>query len=316
MIMSALFVTLVLVSIIQGQIKFNCENFLLTKKELESQKRMIELEQEFTNEIFKFLPGEIGRRIKSLVKDRKLNIIDAIEKLMEIRKTNVVPLFCDIRQFTSLSKLHENIQDKVIAPNLSEAVDIVERNSGIPRQVADLIVSFFDDQCIKKNVARAMLSALEMLYFTQELNKSLKPSERVFRYAILTSGQAHVGNFGGYRASREFTAMGTCMNLAHRIDDLTKKSNFRSEALGCMVVFSSGFKTYLDQIYPGLITKKIFLKELALEVKDFPEIETVWVVEPTFSLIAHFKELLKNIEQSTLEGEGLSNENSKSFLAS
>lgn len=159
--------------LVQTQKSRDLDYFLLSRRLIEEKDERLKVEKEFSEEILKFLPGEISRRIQMLIASEKLSIMEAIDRMMRIKPSYVVALLCDIREFTSMSLQDDSVQEAAIAPNLNHAVDVIEKHAGVPRQIADLLVAFFDQKDHRINLLSSFHSAMEMLIFTTQHNHHL-----------------------------------------------------------------------------------------------------------------------------------------------
>jgi adenylate cyclase len=134
-------------------------------------------------------------------------------------------LFSDIRGFTSLS---ENRTPQEIVTLLNRyftlQVQVVFRHGGtMDKFIGDCIMAFWgapiDDPAHAKN---AVLAALEMADVLQQFKIELDAVDLNFDVGIgIHSGPAVVGLIGSNQR-REYTAIGDTVNLASRIEGLTK----------------------------------------------------------------------------------------------
>ncbi|MBX9767877.1 MAG: hypothetical protein K2X47_11445 [Bdellovibrionales bacterium] len=296
MLLSAGFVSLALIAFVRIGMKTEIQLFIAGRREMEAQQKTIELELEFTDQILRFLPKEIVRRIRYLMSDYKMSVLQAVDEVLRLRSARVAALFSDIRGFTRLSREFSDFQQNVVAPNMKESVSIAEKYEGVPRQIADLIVSYFDSEDYELNVVRATLAALEIVDFTQDLNQVIDADQRVIRFAVVTCGEATVGNFGGTLFNREVTAMGTCMNQAQRIDEMTKAPAFRSAFKGCWVILTESAVQILKSVATDIDFKDIDLPALRLVIRDFPELDKLWAIEPSMNNIVCLSQVLAKLQ--------------------
>jgi len=134
-------------------------------------------------------------------------------------------LFSDIRGFTSLS---ENRTPQQVVELLNRyftlQVEVVFRHGGsLDKFIGDCIMAFWgaplDD---KRHAQRAVAAALEMAQVLQHFKKELGEEDADFDVGIgIHSGAAVVGLIGSEQR-REYTAIGDTVNLASRIEGLTK----------------------------------------------------------------------------------------------
>lgn len=131
-------------------------------------------------------------------------------------------LFCDIRGFTSISESMEPTQLTVFLNNfLTPMTDVLMRNGAtIDKYMGDAIMAFWNAPIdMPDHRKRAGESLLGMLAALEQLNASL---ERPVRIGVgLNSGVCCVGNLGS-RQRFDYSAIGDPVNLASRVEGLTK----------------------------------------------------------------------------------------------
>ena len=134
-------------------------------------------------------------------------------------------LFSDIRGFTTLSEKHTP-QEIVTLLNryFSMQVEVIFRHGGsLDKFIGDCIMAFWgaplDDP---QHAQHAVAAALEMAETLQRFKRELGEEEADFDVGIgIHSGPAVVGLIGSEQR-REYTAIGDTVNLASRIEGLTK----------------------------------------------------------------------------------------------
>ena len=139
-------------------------------------------------------------------------------------QTQMVVLFSDIRNFTGLS---ENLNPEKVVELLNiyftEFVKVIQRHRGVvDKFIGDAIMAVFglDDTAA---AARAVETALEVLEQLPEINSSLKASGLPpIEIGIgVHSGAVIAGNIGS-RERLEYTVIGDVVNIASRLESLTK----------------------------------------------------------------------------------------------
>jgi len=139
-------------------------------------------------------------------------------------------LFSDIRGFTTMSETRppdEIVQ--LLNRYFSRQVDVVFRNGGtLDKFIGDCIMALWgaplDDP---KHAEHAVAAALEMERVLKEFKAQLGPAGADFDVGIgIHSGSAVVG-FIGAEQKLDYTAIGDAVNLASRIEGLTKDAGSR-----------------------------------------------------------------------------------------
>ncbi|WP_246487371.1 CHASE2 domain-containing protein [Ferrigenium kumadai] len=137
----------------------------------------------------------------------------------------ITVLFSDIRGFTTLSERHTP-QEVVALLNryFSLQVEVIFRHGGsLDKFIGDAIMAFWGAPLDDAEHARhAVEAALEMAEVLQRFKQEIGESEPGFDVGIgIHSGPAVVGLIGSEQR-REYTAIGDTVNLASRIEGLTK----------------------------------------------------------------------------------------------
>jgi adenylate cyclase len=137
----------------------------------------------------------------------------------------ITVLFSDIRGFTTLSERRTPQQVvELLNRYFSLQVEVIFRHGGsLDKFIGDAIMAFWgaplDDA---QHAHNAVLAALEMAEVLQRFKRELNEIEADFDVGIgIHSGPAVVGLIGS-KQRREYTAIGDTVNLASRIEGLTK----------------------------------------------------------------------------------------------
>jgi class 3 adenylate cyclase len=251
--------------------------FILSQKSIEQQKRIIEINMEFTNQIKAFLPDQISKRMTVAITKQRLNVIEAVDEILRPRKLDVACLFSDIRNFTKSANDLDGFVSRSMVPNVREATQAVEEFAGIPRKVGDLLFAYFDDTNKQINLANALSAAARINRINEELNAGLEERLRIKRYILISSGQAFVGNLSGYQSAIEITAIGRPVNLLSRIDELTKTPALNGFLQAGSIIMDPETMSCLSEWFEELRFEKIDLKRLDVRIRSFEDIDSLYL---------------------------------------
>lgn len=217
---------------------------------------------------------EINPLIKLANKDRQNLRFSNQENLSGVEKETVI-MFCDLRGFTSLSESRMPFDVVFILNKYFKLVtDAVEENKGrVDKFIGDGVMAIFDkDETISRNCKNGLKGAAKITELLNELNDELS-NENIdpLRLGIgIHCGNAIIGKMGYGDASSD-TAIGDTVNVASRLEQLTKDYS-------CQLMFSStvaekaqvdksklnsvktkirGKKDYLEAFYCGSATEAI-----------------------------------------------------------
>lgn len=148
-------------------------------------------------------------------------------------------LFCDLRGFTALSeKLPPKLLVGLLNDYLTAMVRIVEKNGGIvDKFIGDSIMAVFGyPQPLENEQGLALSAAEEMITSCDQLNVSMGLSEDIVlvNSVGLHTGTLMAGNIGSPERM-EFTVMGDAVNVASRLETLTRKFKTRLAASEAVV---------------------------------------------------------------------------------
>lgn len=278
----------------RGSYAADIRYFLLNQQNIDAQKRNIEMNIEFTDRIKSFIPAEIANRLEKHLRDRSSSVLEAIYGVLRPRRCDIACLFSDIRGFTESSKnLDAFIRDSVV-PNIKECTDALEEYGGIPRKIGDLLFAYFDDKSIHANLVRAILSGLEVAKINERHNQTASHQD-IERYILISTGEAIVGNIGGFDSSVEITALGSPVNFLSRLDELTKQPQLRALLRSSDLVICDRSMKLLQElrIHPTVTT--IDLEDLGLSIRNFPDVRRIHTMRPSQANIEVFFELYSRV---------------------
>lgn len=172
-------------------------------------------EQELRNIFQKYVPKEVIDKY-----------FQHPESLLVGEDRVLAVLFADIRGFTAIAERMEPEQ-MVLSLNsyFSRMVDIIMRHGGIvDKYIGDCVMAFFGAPVQHPDDAQqAVLAALEMQEALSAFNREqAKAGLPEFRIGIgINYGSVTVGNIGSDK-KMEYTVIGDMVNLASRLESLTK----------------------------------------------------------------------------------------------
>lgn len=158
----------------------------------------------------------------------------------------VTLLFSDIRGFTSLSeRLDPETVIELLNEYLDEMAEVVFRHGGtLDKFIGDAVMAFWNAPVrVADHPVRAVEAALDMLDELEALNDRWASDDAPARLAIgigINTGEAIVGNIGSLNRKLDYTAIGDTVNLASRLEGLTK-------AYGSSIIVSEGTRQELPE---------------------------------------------------------------------
>lgn len=173
--------------------------------------------------------GMLQRYVSRNVADELIRSGQDFKQLMAPRKRKVTILFSDVRDFTTLTESSEAepfVQQ--LNEYLTEMVECVFDHRGtLDKFVGDAVMAVFGSPRSlgeAEDAWCAVQSAVEMRRRLAELNRRWQSEGRpVFRFGIgLNHGEVMAGDIGS-RQKAEFGVIGDAVNVAARVESLTKE---------------------------------------------------------------------------------------------
>lgn len=259
---------------------YGIHSFLREQERLQQQREVIELRMVIADQIRMLIPKVIAKRIERLVAEAGLGVRSAVRQALRPQQKEVVCLYTDIRGYTRTVESSDEYLQQAVIPEITAMHQVIDDLDGVPRKIGDLLFAYFDEADQHKNALTGFLAAINLSLISQTVNQStVLPAIR--RYFLLVSGSAWVGNMGGNDSSVEITALGSPVNLAARLDELTKQSEFQDVVqIGDIVMSKEMYALLLARI-PDLAATEISLSNLGLEVRDFPQERYLRVIRPS-----------------------------------
>jgi adenylate cyclase len=182
-----------------------------------------------------WLEKSMGKVVNKNVLKRMLN--NELQLGGEVVQATV--LSCDLRGFTALS---EKLPPKLLVSLLNEyftvMIKVVEKHGGIvDKLIGDSIMAVFGyPQSLEKQEEAAFNAALELLSACDQLNTTMGLEEEMHlvNSVGLHTGTLMAGNIGSPERM-EFTVMGDAVNVACRLENLTRQLETRLAASGPLV---------------------------------------------------------------------------------
>jgi adenylate cyclase len=140
----------------------------------------------------------------------------------------VTLLFSDIRGFTTLSEqLPAETVIELLNEYLERMAEVVFRHGGtLDKFIGDAVMAFWNAPLpVPDHPARAVDAALDMIAELERLNERWATAGGKTRLRIgigINTGEAIVGNIGSLTRKLDYTAIGDTVNLASRLEGLTK----------------------------------------------------------------------------------------------
>lgn len=281
MVFSASIFTGVCIIFLRSKYASDVKLFLANQRNLDAQKKIIKINLEFTEQIKAFLPKEIASRLTHFIQDRRMSVLQATDEVLRPKRQHICCLFSDVRGFTKESKDLSGFVSQALLPNVKATTEAVEKFSGIPRKIGDLIFAYFDNSTEQQNVLNALRSAVEISIVNAEMNEQLPEALRVKRYLLLSSGEAIVGNMSGFDSNIEITAIGSPVNFLSRLDEATKSPTLRSILIDGDIIVSSEFAALVKLSLPEIELTFISLQSLGLKIRDFGEVDEIYLIPLT-----------------------------------
>lgn len=238
-------------------LEFFCQKIGFILESAVQYRKSIAAEKGLRSALSKYVPEEI---IGELLKTEKN------ETQSENEKRRVAILICDIRNFTSLSEINkpENVVG-FLNGYFSRMVDVIKKHGGsIDKFMGDAIMAIFGAPIsYVDNADRSLKAALEMISTLPEIDCSVLdfPEGMTFDIGIgIHYGEVIVGNIG-CKDKRDYTVIGDTVNLASRLEGLTKK-------YGAKIILSEGLKKELKGNFNLLQvdTVKVKGKKLGVQI--------------------------------------------------
>ncbi len=277
-VISGIIATLAFILVTRSKYLGDVRFFLASQQNIDAQRRMIEMNIEFTDRIRAFLPREISARLTQRLSDNRHTVLQAVDEILRPTQRSVACIFSDIRGFTQATKESKSFVADGVIPNIRKCNAVIEKYHGIPRKIGDLIFAYYDDANPYINLIHCISSGLEIAEANKRFNDHQRPETRIRRHVLIANGDAVIGNLGGYDSSIEITALGSPVNLLSRIDEITKLRQFNETVDEGNLVLCPTTARLLGHLVLGCTMVPLELSELGARIRDFEEMTTIWLL--------------------------------------
>jgi class 3 adenylate cyclase len=142
------------------------------------------------------------------------------------QRKEITVLFCDIRNFTTLSEKHSPVEiTQLLNVYLQAITECIFKNGGtIDKFIGDAIMAYFGAPLAQTDhPLRAVATALDMIETLETVKQRWRElGEETLSIGIgIHTGEAIVGNLGS-KERFDYTVIGDTVNTAQRIEDATK----------------------------------------------------------------------------------------------
>jgi adenylate cyclase len=173
------------------------------------------------------------------------------ELVLRTERRPISVLFVDIRGFTTFAQMNDpdTILEKLNLALDSFAVEVEKRGGIVNKFLGDGLMAIFGAPVVDEHHARnAYETGIAMVIAAQRLVQDGSYPELRIGVGV-HCGEVVVGDIGG-RGHREYTAIGDVVNVAARIEAMTKTLNV--EMLVSEAVRSSAQVDNIDQSFEGV----------------------------------------------------------------
>jgi len=182
------------------------------------------------------------------------------------QKKEITVVFADIRGFTTIS---EYLPAEEIVKLLNECFSVLSNiifkyNGTIDKYIGDCIMFFWNAPIEQKDHPYLAVSCvIEMFRELEKLNQeySFSKNFEIKMGAGINTGEAIVGNIGSAHLM-EYTAVGDTVNVASRLQELTKEFNIP-------IIISEYVNEKLNNRIPTVSLGKVLLRGRQQEIEIF-----------------------------------------------
>lgn len=302
MLISACFVTLFF-SVLLSSIKyFQIKIFVTAQNLIDAQRKNIEASIEFTHRIKSFLPRKISRKLDILISERKMTTHQAMDEVIRPQKRYIACLSCDIRNYTQKTKTNKEYILQSVIPLTSSETLIVENHNGVPRKIGDMLLAYYDDGDIVRNIFDSLMTAFEIASLEKQHNLKRSSEDQIKKNILISVGEAIVGNIGGMDSSVEITALGTPVNFLNRLELAVKHEKISGNFDYDEIIVTEELIKVLKMLNLQLDYKTFNLEHFGLKIRNFEEITLFHTIKDSEKNKAELLKL-KSLIRNRLDGE-------------
>lgn len=261
----------------------------------EAQLSALQNETKIVEAVEKFIPKVIRKRLREQVRNGEA-ISKVIDDLSQPKEQHLAVLYSDFRDYSKRSSSIEFIKNELILSSYP-IIEFAEQNEAIVQNRGDSLLAAFMGDSPENNIARALLTGL--LSSECEFQR-VKGAGRFSpdRYMIVTSGIAVFCSLG-QNTRQELTIAGKPVNLASRLDEITK-SNFVKQFLESTpgVLFDFATKVLLNSIGLRFEYIEYDLKKQNIEVRTYVEEKWIYLLPCTGANKQKLDEYISNACES------------------
>ena len=252
------------------------DRFQADQRLVEQVRKTQQLQEDFLLAVKGFVSKVIFDRIQKSYFRMGMNINDAVNEVLRLRKNQIAVVHSDIRSYTENSKEIDSYILQQAIPNIQAISELAEKNLAVTRLIGDLVLSYFEAEEGERSydpILRAVKLGFEILDEMTILKSNKYEETEIRRYVLISFGLGLTGNIGAHNGGREVTCMGSPVNILSRIDRLTKKSKFSVELeKEPVLVLTEAAWSGLSSVIPNVENfRKITLNRDELYIEDFPE---------------------------------------------
>ncbi|MFW2368244.1 MAG: CHASE2 domain-containing protein [Desulforhopalus sp.] len=242
-----------------------------------------------------FLKQAFSRYVSASVVNELLKNPERFAQQIETREVSV--LFCDIRNFTTLSeKMSPADLGRFLNRYLSLMTDVILDHKGmVDKYIGDGIMAVWGTPLDNgQHALNAVEAALKMADAIEQSSSVLQLNNQPIEIGIgINTGHVSAGNFGSSKRF-DYTVLGDNVNLASRLEGLTKFYH-------CPILISQNTRDQLDADFPCRFIDKVMVKGRHTPVNLFEPLASGRADFPASEVQADYSRALDYYRQRRFE---------------